>query len=60
MKRKLPAILQKWNLIGGFHNNSDAENISKPLGDLTENDISEQWGSLVDFADIQTLMIGTD
>jgi hypothetical protein len=49
MKRKLPAILQKWNLIGGFHYSSDAGSISKSLVDLTENDISEHWGSLVNF-----------
>ncbi|CZR65576.1 uncharacterized protein PAC_15476 [Phialocephala subalpina] len=46
--KKLAAILQDWNLIGGFHDtNSDSESISSCLSDLMENNIGEQWGSLV-------------
>ena len=47
MTRKLAAILHDWNLIGGFHYNPDSECISSCLSDLTENNIGEQWGSLV-------------
>ena len=49
MTRDLAAVLQSWKLIGGFHHtNSDSENISSCLSDLMENNIGEQWGSLVD------------
>jgi len=47
MRRKLAAILHGWNLIGGFHYNSDSESISSSLSDLIEGGIGEQWGSLV-------------
>jgi Protein of unknown function (DUF3638) len=48
MTRELAAILQDWNLIGGFHyTNSDLECFSSCLSDLIENNIGEQWGSLV-------------
>ena len=50
MTKELAAILQDWILIGGFHNaNSDSESISSCLSDLIENNIGEQWGSLVNF-----------
>ncbi|KAH8589073.1 hypothetical protein B0O99DRAFT_523793 [Bisporella sp. PMI_857] len=49
MTRKLAAILQDWKLIGGFHHtSSSSESISTCLSDLMENNIGEQWGSLVD------------
>ncbi|KAM3084368.1 hypothetical protein ACMFMG_001526 [Clarireedia jacksonii] len=47
--RELPDILQDWNLIGGFHCNSDPERKSISLSDLMMNSIGEQWGSLVNF-----------
>jgi hypothetical protein len=47
MTRELAAILHDWDLIGGFHYNSDSENISSCLSDLIDNNIGEQWGSLV-------------
>ena len=58
MKRKLAAILQDWKLIGGFHHtNSDPQSISSCLSDLMESDIGEQWGNLVNLADILILRI---
>jgi hypothetical protein len=47
MRRDLPAILQRWRLIGGFHDTSGS--ISGSLSDLIDNSIDEQWGSLVNF-----------
>ncbi|KAF4631564.1 hypothetical protein G7Y89_g6567 [Cudoniella acicularis] len=48
MTKELAAILQDWKFIGGFHHtNLDSESISSCLSDLMENDIGEQWGSLV-------------
>jgi hypothetical protein len=48
MTRKLAAILQDWKLIGGFHlTNADSQSISSCLSDLMDNNIGEQWGSLV-------------
>ena len=48
MTKDLADILEDWNLIGGFrYTNSNAESISNCLGDLMENNIGEQWGSLV-------------
>jgi Protein of unknown function (DUF3638) len=44
MTRDLAAILHDWEFIGGFH---DSESISGCLSDLLENNIGEQWGSLV-------------
>jgi Protein of unknown function (DUF3638) len=49
MTRKVAAILHDWNLISGFHYNSDSESTSSCLSDLIEKNISEQWGSLVNF-----------
>ena len=49
MTRELAAILQGWKLIGGFHYNSDPEITSPCLSDLIENNIGDQWGSLVNF-----------
>ena len=49
MTRKLAAVLQDWNLIGGFQHNPDSERISGCLSDLIETNIGEQWGSLVNF-----------
>ncbi|TAQ90744.1 hypothetical protein B7494_g926 [Chlorociboria aeruginascens] len=49
MTRSLATILQDWESIGGFyHVNADSESISSRLSDLMENNIGEQWGSLVD------------
>lgn len=48
MTKELAAILQDWNFIGGFSDNSGADSIFSCLSDLIENNISEQWGSLVD------------
>jgi hypothetical protein len=46
--RELAEMLQDWELIGGFHHiNTDSESISSCLSDLIENNIGEQWGSLV-------------
>ena len=56
LTRDLAAILQDWKLIGGFHDTS--ENIPSCLSDLIENNIGEQWGSLVDICrltDVQDL-----
>lgn len=48
VEKKLVTILQKWNLIGGFHNyKPDSKIVPMSLGDLMEDDIGEQWGSLV-------------
>lgn len=47
MEIDLAVILQKWKLIGGFHDASNS--LPSCLTDLIENDFSEQWGSLVDF-----------
>lgn len=48
MSKELAAILQGWKLIGGFHQtNTDSENISNCLSDFINNNIGEQWGSLV-------------
>ncbi|KAB8287403.1 hypothetical protein EYC80_010107 [Monilinia laxa] len=50
LTRQLADILKKWKLIGGFHHtSSDSQSISSCLSDLIENDIGEQWGSLMDF-----------
>ncbi|KAH7323576.1 hypothetical protein BKA65DRAFT_511056 [Rhexocercosporidium sp. MPI-PUGE-AT-0058] len=47
-KKKLAAILQDWKFIGGFcQSNSHSEKHSSCLLDLMENDIGENWGSLV-------------
>jgi hypothetical protein len=43
--RELPAILQDWPLIGGFHTTSEI--IPASLSDVTEKNVDEQWGSLV-------------
>lgn len=43
--RKLSALLENWPLIGGFHNHPGV--FPAGLSDLTENNIAEQWGSLV-------------
>ncbi|ORY15467.1 hypothetical protein BCR34DRAFT_642957 [Clohesyomyces aquaticus] len=40
----LSAILQGWSLIGGFH--ATAETVVS-LSDLTEKNVAERWGSLV-------------
>lgn len=45
LTRDLAAILQNWKMIGGFHDTS--EKIPSCLSDLIENNIGEQWGSLV-------------
>ncbi|RFU32830.1 hypothetical protein B7463_g3489, partial [Scytalidium lignicola] len=45
MNKKLATILQSWKLIGGFHDKLDWHLSS--LNDLFENNIAEQWGSLV-------------
>ncbi len=47
MRRDLAAILHGWNLIGGFHYNSDSESMSSDLSDMIEGGVGEQWGSLV-------------
>ncbi len=47
MNIDLAVILQEWKLIGGFHDVSHTH--PGCLSDLIENDISEQWGSLVNF-----------
>ncbi|KAF7944017.1 hypothetical protein EAE96_010427 [Botrytis aclada] len=50
MIRELPDVLQDWNFIGGFHENSDQERNAISLSDLIlNNNIGEQWGSLVNF-----------
>ena len=46
MTRDLATILHSWNLIGGFHN---TEGVTPCLSDSIENNISNQWGSLVNF-----------
>jgi hypothetical protein len=43
--RELSAILQDWPLIGGFHTTSEI--IPASLSDVTEKNVDEQWGSLV-------------
>ncbi|KAH8590942.1 hypothetical protein B0O99DRAFT_690999 [Bisporella sp. PMI_857] len=49
MTKRLGAILQDWELIGGFHHTTlDLEQASNCLGDLVESDIGENWGALVD------------
>jgi hypothetical protein len=47
LKRSLRAILQGWKLIGGFNGTSEIE--SNSLNNLSEDNIGEQWGSLVNF-----------
>ena len=47
MKKDLEAILHKWELIGGFQ--CMQESIWDCLSDLFEENIGEQWGSLVNF-----------
>ncbi|RYP37538.1 hypothetical protein DL767_002846 [Monosporascus sp. MG133] len=47
MKRGLRAILQNWKLIGGFHDTPRI--IPRCLSNLIDDNISEQWGSLVNF-----------
>jgi hypothetical protein len=44
-RRELSAILQDWQLIGGFHGTHQAEIAS--LSDLVEKNVGEQWGSIV-------------
>lgn len=46
MTRDLASILGHWKSIGGFHDTSESP--SSCLSGLIENNISEQWGSLVD------------
>ncbi|KAF2797566.1 hypothetical protein K505DRAFT_358267 [Melanomma pulvis-pyrius CBS 109.77] len=43
--RELSVILQDWPLIGGFHTASKV--IPTSLSDMTEKNVDEQWGSLV-------------
>jgi hypothetical protein len=43
--RELSAILQDWQLIGGFHGVRQVETAS--LSDLIDRNVGEQWGSLV-------------
>jgi hypothetical protein len=43
--RELSAMLEDWQLIGGFHD-ADQTDITS-LSDLVEKNIDEQWGSLV-------------
>ena len=45
--RNLASILGHWKWIGGFQDTPEI--LSNCLSDLIENNISEQWGSLVDF-----------
>jgi hypothetical protein len=58
--RVLSAILEDWSLIGGFHTTSEIGPTN--LSDLTEKNIDEQWGSLVnvcrtsDIQDFHSLM----
>ncbi|KAH8725994.1 hypothetical protein GQ44DRAFT_771576 [Phaeosphaeriaceae sp. PMI808] len=42
---QLSIILQDWPIIGGFHSSTTA--ISANLSDLTERNIGEQWGDIV-------------
>ena len=49
MTNELAAVLHDWNFIGGFSDNSGTESTSGCLSDLIENNIGEQWGSLVNF-----------
>jgi hypothetical protein len=44
-RQELSAILQDWQLIGGFHRIRQAEIAS--LSDLVEKKVDEQWGSIV-------------
>ena len=44
-QRELSAILQDWQLIGGFHKVRQADTAS--LSDLVEMSVSEKWGNLV-------------
>ncbi|KAH6355539.1 hypothetical protein HBI34_227520 [Parastagonospora nodorum] len=44
-RQELSAILQDWQLIGGFHRVRQTEVAS--LSDLVEKNVDEQWGSLV-------------
>ncbi|OWY47029.1 uncharacterized protein AALT_g10973 [Alternaria alternata] len=44
-RRELSAILQDWQLIGGFHEGRQADAAS--LSDLVDMSIDEQWGGLV-------------
>ncbi|CAN9193922.1 unnamed protein product [Alternaria alternata] len=44
-RRELSAILQDWQLIGGFHEGRQADAAS--LSDLVDMSIDEQWGRLV-------------
>ncbi|KAH8621098.1 hypothetical protein IG631_24239, partial [Alternaria alternata] len=44
-RRELSAILQDWQLIGGFHEGRQADAAS--LSDLVEMSVDEQWGGLV-------------
>ncbi|PSN61496.1 hypothetical protein BS50DRAFT_578491 [Corynespora cassiicola Philippines] len=43
--RSLSGILQEWPLIGGFHHTPEVMPAS--LSEMTERNIDEQWGSLV-------------
>lgn len=45
--RELSEILQTWRLIGGFDESHQLQAAS--LSDIVENNVSEQWGSLVNF-----------
>ncbi|RYO81474.1 hypothetical protein DL764_009764 [Monosporascus ibericus] len=47
MTRGLRAILQSWKLIGGFHDTPRI--VPRSLSNLIDDNISEQWGSLVNF-----------
>ncbi|RYP59007.1 hypothetical protein DL769_008716 [Monosporascus sp. CRB-8-3] len=47
MKRDLRVILRSWKLIGGFHDTPGI--VPRCLSNLIDDNISEQWGSLVNF-----------
>ncbi|KAM3068070.1 hypothetical protein ACMFMF_009436 [Clarireedia jacksonii] len=46
-KIRLPSIIEGWSFIGGFQDEPDSRRHLMCISDLIENDIGEQWGSLV-------------
>jgi hypothetical protein len=47
IQNSLPHILQDWSVIGGFQDEPDSKRNFMCISDLIENNIAEQWGSLV-------------
>ena len=48
-EKDLRKILEGWKIIGGFHDPEKETSILGSLHSMMEDNVSEQWGSLVDF-----------